>query len=311
MKMKLSLRTATAVALLGTSLTFAATATAATAKPSCVVSMSPTATETLYAIGAASQVKAVDRDSNYPVGKLPKTRIDALNPSVEAVSGVCPKVKGKTVKPDLVVISYDANNIKANLTALGITVVEQDAAVSLADAQAQIRQLGTLTGHAATANQVATALGKHVNDAVASVKAAASRLKVRASTVSIYYELDPTLYSITSDTFVGSLLHQMGVINIADSVAQQSDYGYPQLSREYVISASPKVIFLADTKCCSIKPSTVAARTGFASVAAVKYHHVIALDDDVASRWGPRLGLLTDQLAQAIKNALSQKRWTK
>jgi len=309
--MKLSLRTATAVALLGTSLTFAATATAATAKPSCVVSMSPTATETLYAIGAASQVKAVDRDSNYPVGKLPKTRIDALNPSVEAVSGVCPKVKGKTVKPDLVVISYDANNIKANLTALGITVVEQDAAVSLADAQAQIRQLGSLTGHAATANQVATALGKHVNDAVASVKAAASRLKVRASTISIYYELDPTLYSITSDTFVGSLLHQMGVTNIADSVAQQSDYGYPQLSREYVISASPKVIFLADTKCCSIKASTVAARTGFASVAAVKYHHVIALDDDVASRWGPRLGLLTDQLAQAIKNALSQKRWTK
>jgi len=311
MNMKLSLRTATAVALLGTSLTFAATATAATAKPSCVVSMSPTATETLYAIGAASQVKAVDRDSNYPVGKLPKTRIDALNPSVEAVSGVCPKVKGKTVKPDLVVISYDANNIKANLTALGITVVEQDAAVSLADAQAQIRQLGSLTGHAATANQVATALGKHVNDAVASVKAAASRLKVRASTISIYYELDPTLYSITSDTFVGSLLHQMGVTNIADSVAQQSDYGYPQLSREYVISASPKVIFLADTKCCSIKASTVAARTGFASVAAVKYHHVIALDDDVASRWGPRLGLLTDQLAQAIKNALSQKRWTK
>jgi len=311
MNMKLSLRTATAVALLGTSLTFAATATAATAKPSCVVSMSPTATETLYAIGAASQVKAVDRDSNYPVGKLPKTRIDALNPSVEAVSGVCPKVKGKTVKPDLVVISYDANNIKANLTALGITVVEQDAAVSLADAQAQIRQLGSLTGHAATANQVATALGKHVNAAVASVKSAASRLKVRASTISIYYELDPTLYSITSDTFVGSLLHQMGVTNIADAVAQQSDYGYPQLSREYVISASPKVIFLADTKCCSIKPSTVAARTGFASVAAVKYHHVIALDDDVASRWGPRLGLLTDQLAQAIKNALSQKRWTK
>jgi len=310
MKMKLSLRTATAVALLGTSLTFAATAGAATAKPSCVVSMSPTATETLYAIGAASQVKAVDRDSNYPVGKLPKTRIDALNPSVEAVSGVCPKVKGKTVKPDLVVISYDANNIKANLTALGITVVEQDAAVSLADAQAQIRQLGTLTGRAATANQVATALGKHVNAAVASVKAAASRLKVRASTISIYYELDPTLYSITSDTFVGALLHQMGVTNIADAVAQQSDYGYPQLSREYVISASPKVIFLADTKCCSIKASTVAARTGFASVAAVKYRHVIALDDDVASRWGPRLGLLTDQLAQAIISALSQKRWT-
>lgn len=309
--MKLSIRVAIATSLLGTSLTFASVATASVSKPACVVSMSPTATESLYAIGAGAQVKAVDRDSNFPVGKLPTTRIDALNPSVEAVAGVCPKKNGQATKPDLVIISYDANNIKANLTALGINVVEQDAATSLADAQAQIRQLGTLTGNATKANQVANDLGKKVAASIASVKSAATRLKVKASTISVYYELDPTLYSITSDTFVGSILHQMGVTNIADAVAQQSDYGYPQLSREYVISASPRVIFLADTKCCSIKVSTVAARTGFANVAAVKYHHVIGLDDDVASRWGPRLGLLVDQLAKAINTALAQKSWTK
>lgn len=286
-------------------------ANAAVTPPSCIVSMSPTATETLYAIGAGSQVKAVDRDSNFPVGKLPATRIDALNPSVEAVAGVCPKKSGRTVKPDLVIISYDANNIKANLTSLGIRVVEQDAATSVADALAQIRQLGTLTGHSAAANRVATSLQRDINTAIASVSATAKRLKVSTSSITVYYELDPTLYSITSGTFVGSLLSSLGVTNIADAVATESDYGYPQLSREYVVSASPKVIFLADTKCCSVNATMVASRTGFAGVRAVKYHHVISLDDDIASRWGPRLSTLMRQISAAVNSALAQKSWTK
>ena len=311
--MKLSFRSVIASAMLTTSLVpLAATAVSAvTVAPTCIVSMSPTATETLFAIGAGSQVKAVDRDSNFPVGKLPKVHIDALNPSVEAVAGVCPKKNGKTVKPDLVIISYDANNIKANLTALGIRVLEQDAAVSVADALGQIRQLGTETGHAAAANQVANSVQRDINAAVASVTATASRLKVSRSSISVYYELDPTLYSITSTTFVGSLLSALGVTNIADAVATESDYGYPQLSREYVVSASPKVIFLADTKCCSVNATMVATRTGFSGVRAVKYGHVVSLDDDVASRWGPRLSTLMRQIAQAINSALAQKSWTK
>jgi len=308
--MRLSLRSVLATAILTTPLVPLA-AHATSTPPSCIVSMSPTATETLYAIGAGSQVKAVDRDSNYPVGKLPTTRIDALNPSVEAVAGVCPKKNGKTVKPDLVIISYDANNIKANLTALGIRVVEQDAATSVADALGQIRQLGTLTGHASSANKVASNIQRDIDTAVASVSATAKRLKVTTSSISVYYELDPTLYSITSGTFVGSLLSSLGVTNIADAVATESDYGYPQLSREYVVSTSPKVIFLADTKCCSVNATMVASRTGFSGVRAVKYHHVIALDDDVASRWGPRLSTLMRQIATAINSALTQKSWTK
>ena len=308
--MKLSFRSVIAAAILTTPLVPLA-AQATTAPPSCIVSMSPTATETLFAIGAGSQVKAVDRDSNYPVGRLPKTRIDALNPSVEAVAGVCPKKNGKAVKPDLVIISYDANNIKANLTSLGIRVVEQDAATSVSDALAQIRQLGTLTGHVAAANRLASSVQRDITAAVVSVSATAARLKVATSSITVYYELDPTLYSITSDTFVGALLSSLGVTNIADAVATESDYGYPQLSREYVVSASPKVIFLADTKCCSVNATMVASRTGFSGVRAVKYHHVIALNDDVASRWGPRLSTLMRQIAAAINTALAQKSWTK
>lgn len=308
--MKLSLRSVLAIAILTTPLVPLA-ANAASSPPTCVVSLSPTATETLFAIGAGGQVKAVDRDSNFPVGKLPKTRIDALNPSVEAVVGVCPKKNGVTVKPDLVVISYDANNIKANLTAVGVRVIEQDAATSVADALSQIRQLGSLTGHSATANQLATTVQRDIATAVASVNATAQRLKVSPSSVSVYYELDPTLYSITSDTFVGSLLSSLGVTNIADAVATEGDYGYPQLSREYVVAASPKVIFLADTKCCSVNAKMVASRTGFSNVRAVKYRHVVALDDDIASRWGPRLSTLMRAISVAINAALAQRTWTK
>ena len=308
--MRHSVRSVIATAILTTSLS-PLVARATTPPPQCVVSLSPTATETLFAIGAGSQVKAVDRDSNFPSGRLPATRIDALNPSVEAVAGVCPRRQGVTAKPDLVIVAYDTNNIVTNLRALGIRVIEQDAATSVADALVQIRQLGTATGHAAAAQRLATNLQRDINTSIASVTAAARRTKVAPSSISVYYELDPTLYSLTSGTFVGSLLSSLGVTNIADAVATEGDYGYPQLSREYIVSASPKVIFLADTKCCSVNATMVAKRTGFGSVRAVVAHHVVALDDDVASRWGPRLGTLMRQVAVAINRALAQKSWAK
>src|SRR5665213_2473592 len=89
--------------------------------PSCVVSLSPTATETLYAIGAGAQVQAVDTDSNYPTTGLPKKRVNGLNPSVEAIIGICKTSSTHpSTKPDLVIISYDANDIKEKLAALGV-----------------------------------------------------------------------------------------------------------------------------------------------------------------------------------------------
>src|SRR6202142_1592945 len=89
-------------------------------KPGCVVSLSPTATETLFAIGAGPQVQAVDKDSDFPTSGLPTKRIDSLNPSVEAVIGICKtSSQPPSAKPDLVVISYDANQIKEKLAAVG------------------------------------------------------------------------------------------------------------------------------------------------------------------------------------------------
>jgi cobalamin transport system substrate-binding protein len=270
--------------------------------PQCIVSLSPTATETLYAIGAGHQVQAVDKDSNFPTTGLPPAskRIDALNPSVEAILGICKSTPTHpSTKPDLVIISYDANSIKAKLRALGVNVVEQDAPTNLGGAYAQIRQLGALSGHVVAARRLATTIARSINADVASVPAHPNK------TINVYYELDPTFYSVTSATFVGLLMKKLGLVNIADAQATSADAGYPQLNAEYVVSANPQLIFLADTVCCQVTAASLAQRPGFSAVSAVVHHHVVSLNDDVASRWGPRLALLMKRITLGVRATLA------
>jgi iron complex transport system substrate-binding protein len=252
--------------------------------PGRIVSLSPTATEILYAIGAGPKVVAVDKDSNYPKKGLPPTKLDAFNPSVETIVAL---------RPSLVVLSYNPNNLEALLAAAKIPVMEQDASATLHDTYQEITWLGNATGHYAKSLAIAKLDRADIAKDVKKVPA-----KHRA--VSVYYELDPTLYSVTSQTFVGQLLKSLGVTNIADAAASPLDYGYPQLTAEYVIKASPKLILLADTICCHQSYTTVKARPGFSVVSAVVHHHVVGLNDDLASRWGPRVSVLMDQLTRAV-----------
>ena len=277
-----------------------ALAAASSSPPRCVVSLSPTATETLFAIGAGPQVQAVDTDSDYPTTGLPAKRVNALNPSVEAVLGICKKTASyPTTKPDLVIISYDANEIQQKLTNLGVKVVDQDAPTTLAGAYDQIEQLGQLTGHVATAYALVASLKKAIDADVASVPSHPDKK------ITVYYELSTSpYYSLTSDTFVGSLLKSLGLVNIADGDATSADAGYPELSAEYIASANPKLIFLAG----DASVTSVGKRTAFKDISAVLRHHVVELNADVASRWGPRLGLLMDQLTRAVKAVLANQK---
>ena len=112
----------------------------------------------------------------------------------------------------------------------------------------------------------------------------------RPEPLTFFHELDDMLYSITSDTFLGALYELAGLENIADAADPDGQSGgYPQLSAEYLVDADPDLVFLADTKCCAQDAATFAARPGFGVLAAVQNDRVIALDDDVASRWGPRI----------------------
>ena len=251
-------------------------------RPARIMSLSPTATETLFAIGAGAQVVAVDDQSDFPKA-APRTTLSGYTPNVEAIAAL---------RPDLVVISFDPKGLSEALGRLGIPVVFHNAAGNLPGAYQQIRQLGKLTGHAPEADGLVTRMKRRIGAIVAGVK-------TKAPGATVYHELDPTLYSLTSSTFVGRVYALFGLKNVADA-AKAGDY--PQLSPEYVISADPDLIVLADTVCCGQNAQTVAARPGWSRIAAVRTGSVVRLDDSIASRWGPRLV----NLVRAVGTALTR-----
>jgi iron complex transport system substrate-binding protein len=253
-------------------------------RPTRIVSLSPSATEDLFAIGAGDQVIAVDDQSNYPPG-APMTKLSGFEPNVEAIAGY---------QPDLVVYATETGGLGSSLKKLGIPALQLDAAATLDDVYAQIETLGKATGHAGDATKLADTMRSTVSGIVANADTSAG--------LTFYYELDDTYYSVTSNTFIGQLFSQLGLTNIADQ-AKRASSGYPQLSGEYIIASNPDLIFLADTKCCHQSSTTVAARPGWKDIAAVRNGNVVALDDDVASRWGPRVVDLLKQIADAAAAA--------
>jgi iron complex transport system substrate-binding protein len=249
--------------------------------PARIVSLSPTATESLFAIGAGPQVVAVDDQSDYPKA-APRTKLSGYTPNLEAIAGY---------KPDLVIVSYDANNVVQGLEQLHVKVLVQPAADTLDDAYAQIAQLGSLTGHLAQAKLVVARLKRQIAAVVA---------KAPKRSLSVYHELDPTLYSATSKTFIGRIYSLFGLRNIADAADTTASH-YPQLSNEYVVAANPAVIVLADSRCCGQSVRTVSARPGWSNIAAVRSRAIVRVDDSIASRWGPRVVNFVRAVAAALR----------
>lgn len=240
------------------------------AQPVKILSLSPTATEILFAIGAGEQVFAVDDQSNYPP-EAPISDISGWSPNLEAILAM---------EPDLVVHSYLPEDIEQGLANVGIPSLTQFSAMTLEDTYQQIQQLGQATGNSEQAETVVSEMEQKIDDLV-----------MRGSGFSpytFYHELDQTYYSVTSTTFIGQVYAMIGLTNIADA-ADEAGSGYPQLSEEYILSQDPDLIFLADTKCCGQSAETVSERNGWGALTAVSEGKVIELDDDIASRWGPRV----------------------
>ncbi|HEY5652368.1 MAG TPA: ABC transporter substrate-binding protein [Acidimicrobiia bacterium] len=238
-------------------------------RPTAIVSLSPTATEMLFAIGAGDQVVAVDEFSYYPE-EAPVTDLSGFTPNLESIGAYA---------PDLVVVSNDLDGIVGALEAVDIPVLLLPAAVEFADVFDQMRTLGAATGNLGAAAEAAATLEAEIQAAIDDAGSLADGLTV-------YHELDPTLYSITSDTFIGRVYGAFGLVNIADP-ADAEGFGYPQLSAEYVIEANPELIFVTD--CCGDTPDTVAQRPGWDNITAVERGAVTVVDSDVSSRWGPRI----------------------
>jgi len=251
--------------------------------PQKIISLSATHTEILFAVGAGDQVIAVDSMSNYPpesAGVL--TDLAAYEPSVEAITAY---------EPDLVVIGDDFVGLAEQLTAVGIKSWVSSAPTTLDEAYAQIEDLGTAVGHSDEAIALATSMKSEIDAII-------SQAPALDEPISFYHELDDMNYSVTSITFIGSIYAALGLQNIAD--ATQGDTDYPQLSAEFIVSQNPDMIFLSDTKCCGVTAASVAARPGWEVLSAVQGGGIVELDDDVASRWGPRLVEFVQVLSDGV-----------
>ena len=256
--------------------------------PQRIISLSPTATEDLFAIGAGPQVIAVDNQSNYPT-KAPKTKLSGYTPNAEAIAAY---------KPDLVIVSFNASHIEEALAKLHIPVIEQPTATTLGQAYAQLTELGRATGRTAGAARVVVRMKQQIASIVKTVPRPKPAL-------SVYHELEPDLYSPTSKTFIGRVYTLLGLRDIADA-ADKTGAGYPKLSAEYVVAANPTLIVLADTICCHQTAAKVRSRPGWSTISAVQKGGVVAVSDDIASRWGPRIVDFMRVIAATVRTVASR-----
>jgi iron complex transport system substrate-binding protein len=251
--------------------------------PTRIVSISPTATESLFAIGAGHRVVAVDSDSNYPPSVPRKSGLSAYSPNAEAIA--------VDYRPDLVVVSFDANKVIESLRRLGIRVVFQPTAKNLAAAYQQITTLGAVTCHTAGASHVVLT----IQHQVAVIRHAAY---AKSSGLTYYDEISapPYDYAASSKSFIGQLFGLLGMHNITGDPS-----GFPELSQEYIVKASPQLIFLSDNQPSDggVTASAVAHRPGWSTIRAVKNHAIYGLNDDAASRWGPRIVVLMREISDA------------
>lgn len=256
------------------------------AQPERIVSLSPTATETLFAVGAGDQVVAVDEQSDHPA-EAPTTDLSGFEPNVEAIA---------EYEPDLVLAEGTGpDELTEGLDRLEIPVIVQSAATDLEEAYQQIEDIGAATGHADEAEDVVADMRDRIAKVVADLP--------DGPPLSVFHELGPDLYTASSDTFIGQVYSDLGLVNVADEAAEEAGTPYPQVSAEYLLSTDPDLVILADNECCGVTPEQVAERPGWDALSAVQNGNVTVVDEDIASRWGPRVPELFEEISNVIGTA--------
>jgi len=247
--------------------------------PQHIASLSPAATEILFAIGAGDQVAAVEKFSDYPPEAKTLPQLDAYQPSVEAIAGA---------RPDLVLVFYDPGNLVEGLTNANLTVFFLETPTSVEGVLEQIRLLGEATGHPQEAEELVESMQQGIG-------AVQERLADVEQGPRLFHEVDNQLYTVAPNSFVGNLY----TILKAQNIAAGTDQAYPQLSQEAIIEADPEVIILGDAA-GGESAETVKARPGWGSISAVKNDRIYVVDPDIVSRQGPRLVDALETLAQVL-----------
>lgn len=250
------------------------------AQPERIVSLSASATETLYAIGAGDAVVAADKYSTYPEEAPNEEELSGRSTNAEALL---------TYDPDLVVVSFDAAELVSGLSAVGVPVLVMLPPTTVDGAYEQVERLGEATGHSEEATDVATDMEKQITDTV-------EKVGKKGEGKTYFHEVTVDYYTVSNNTFLGDVYGQFGLSSIAPDDAS----GYPQLTEESIIASDPDYIFLVDHTSEQLTPEEVAARPGWQAITAVKEGRIIPLNEDLSSRWGPRLPEFVQQIADNL-----------
>ncbi len=240
------------------------------AEPQRIVVMLPSATETLCAIGACEKIVATDKFSDWPpkVKKLPKAG-GLYDPNVELIV---------SLKPDLVIASKYGKLVerlaKAGIPAYAVKTETYE------DIFKTARKLGLVVNREAEAEALVARIQKEVY----ALESKAAKAKTRPS---VYYEIDPTPYTVGPDSFIGVLIQKARGENIVPRKLGL----FPKISPEFVVAKNPEVIILGDAP-FGVNLEKIKARPGWDRIRAVKEGRVCELkkeETNVVHRPGPRV----------------------
>lgn len=256
------------------------------AAPARIVSLAPSVTETLFAIGAGPRVVGVTTFCNYPpaADALPEVGgMTAKTISVEAIVDLT---------PDLVIAGADSQQpVVEALGQLGIPAVVL-APKSFEEVYASIEQAGYLTGNAPGAAAVVADMRARVE----AVTAAVAGIPAEERPTVFYEVFDEPLMTAGPGTFIGQMIALAG----GESIFADASEDYPEVSAEAIVERDPDVILGPDSHADKLTPELVAARPGWGELGAVRAGRVHLLDGDIASRPGPRLADALEAVARAL-----------
>ncbi|HEX2697088.1 MAG TPA: ABC transporter substrate-binding protein [Anaerolineales bacterium] len=251
-----------------------------------VVSLAPSNTEILFAIGAGSQVIGRDELSNYPeqAKGLQSVGGSMGNFSTEAIVAL---------KPDLVLAAeINPTDLVKSLEDLGLTVYYLKNPTTLEEMYSNLETVAQLTGHESDAQTLIQSLKSRV----AAVDAKLTNVTEKPT---VFYELDasdPTKpYTVGPGTFIDQLIQRAGGVNVASTLKDS----YPQISLEEVVALNPSIIILGDSAYGAL-PESVKSRAGWNVIDAVKKGNIYPFNDDLVSRPGPRLVDALEELAKLL-----------
>ncbi len=240
-----------------------------------IISIAPSNTELLFAVGAGPQLVGREEMADYPVEAK----------AIESIGSVFGKLNTEAIvalKPDLILAAEinPAEQVKT-LEDLGLTVYYLANPIDFPGLAENIKIVGQLTGHTAEAEK----LGQSV---MARYQAVIDAVATASTKPTVFYEIDATdptkPYTTGPGTFLDKLIELAGGVNIGRALKDQ----FAQISSEELVKVNPDLIVLGDAL-YGVTPESVAQRAGWDKLSAVKNGAVYTFDDNLASRPGPRL----------------------